>query len=243
MPTADELAGESGSGGGTGGTSQGSSCPGTAGPSMVHIGGACIDSTEVTASQYDAFLKAKVDPATNPDVTCQAVNTTYQPSTWPNGAVDERPVVFVDWCDAAGFCAWAGKRLCGGPGGVQIESEGYDPPDPKQDEWFGACTNGGTTEYPYGDSPSTAACNRAPEGPLAQVKSFPACHGLGAYSAIWDLGGNADEWVNVCHVDYCRTVGGAIGISSDECGTSDVLKQEKTHAADNLGFRCCANGL
>ena len=51
------------------------------------------------------------------------MNTTFAPLnvevTWPPTAGQEDyPVVNVDWCDAASFCQWSGKRLCGrlGPG-------------------------------------------------------------------------------------------------------------------------------
>jgi formylglycine-generating enzyme required for sulfatase activity len=234
LPSSDELAGGEAAG-------QDGSCPGTAGPKMIDVGAYCIDSTEVTAQEYAAFLNADVPTSDNPDASCAVNNPSYEPATWPNGEIDERPVTFVDFCDAAGYCAFAGKRLCGGDGGAPIPSEGYDPPDPAHDEWYGACTNGGTTAYPYGDVQVAEACHRTPDGIVTNVQAYPSCHGKGAFELVFDLGGNASEWVNVCQGEYCRTNGGATGISSDECSTDPVSIQVKLSEQSNLGFRCCAD--
>jgi hypothetical protein len=65
--------------------------------------------------------------------------------------------VCVDWCDALGFCAFVGKRLCGGMGGGPITVQNAN--DASQDEWYNACSEGGVQLYPYGNTYQPTACN------------------------------------------------------------------------------------
>ena len=59
----------------------GTACPGTAGPSMVRVpAGFCVDSTEVTSAQYDAFLTARGSDVSGQPASCTA-NTTFAPNT------------------------------------------------------------------------------------------------------------------------------------------------------------------
>src|SRR5438445_3243368 len=94
-------------------------CPaGKGGPAMVPAGSFCIDQTEVTNAQYQDFV------ATNPSHADQIPECAWNGSWVPfSGAwtYDNQtatfPVAGVNWCQAYGFCAWAGKHLCGAPGG------------------------------------------------------------------------------------------------------------------------------
>jgi len=58
------------------------------------------------------------------------------------------PVTQVDWCDAWGYCAAAGKHLCGRIGGGNT-LQGYETGDAKKSEWYSACSKGGAQTYPY----------------------------------------------------------------------------------------------
>jgi formylglycine-generating enzyme len=210
------------------------------GPAMVEIvtpNGAhfCIDTTEVTATQYAEFLgsaepdpedtecwwKSTFAPGEEPaddnqqfgdPYSCHPDNTRFDPVNHP-----QDPVRCVDWCDAKSYCKWAGKRLCGAVAGAPTP---VDHDDPDGSEWFNACSNGGLTWLPYGDDYVSGLCNDG----SAQVDAQPvgqsgSCHGLLApYSALYDMSGNVMEWDSLCRdkgsdpeapYPICRIRGGA----------------------------------
>jgi formylglycine-generating enzyme required for sulfatase activity len=232
----------------------GSTCPSARGPTMVTIplgGGAhyCVDSTEVTQAQYQAFLddiKLTPLPAAletrcetrdlNPN---QAGTCMYDPKA--RGAY---PVVCVTWCAASAYCRWAGKRLCGAVDGGPLE------PALQQDtiasQWVRACSGAGTASYAYGVAFDAGACNVSGAGDAtAPVASLPACEG--AYKGLFDMVGNVLEWEDSCEDDagpviYC----GARGASFREPADPTFGTCAHAHGVPygffgyDLGFRCCA---
>jgi formylglycine-generating enzyme required for sulfatase activity len=165
----------------------------------------CIDSTEVTWDQYGAFFdEMKYETDTQPSI-CEW-NTTFS-TTATKMYPGDHPVTWVNWCQALAYCQWAGKRLCGRVGGGAI---GFDDEDATCDanvqEWYGACSNGGTTKYTYGDTFDVDACrveydSQTEEFETAPVGSYPACHGVSTpYEAVFDLLGNVAEWTAECEV-------------------------------------------
>jgi sulfatase modifying factor 1 len=218
-------------------------CPSGRGPSMVRIdiaGGEsfCIDSTEVTESDYRAYLDTAPNPSLQPSIC--SFNTTFVPSTVTFSNPDH-PIVKVDWCDALAFCAWAGKRLCGnvkdgGPLGTQ------DSIDPQRDEWMIACTRLGTREYAYGPTYVPGKCNdnSVDASASAAVASFSDCEG--GYAGIFDMNGNVTEWENACDdVDGGRvcTNRGSSWVADGHC--SYASGDDYTGASSDWGFRCCAS--
>src|SRR5262249_37297314 len=122
----------------------------------VTVDGYGVEATEVTNKMYASFL------ATNPSKTNQPAycewNATFTPlDEWPVApSLDDYPVVFVDFCDAAAYCKWAGRKLCGRIGGG---ANAYlDYADPTKSEWYNACSAGGTLAYPYGVTYAGTAC-------------------------------------------------------------------------------------
>ena len=209
---------------------------------MVDVGAFCIDAAEVTNASYHAFLDAKPNRRLQPAVC--SWNTDYTP-VYGEPPVDARPVVGVDWCDAWLYCAWSGKRLCGGMGGGAASPGAYT--DASRNEWFNVCTNGGATAFSYGDDFDQSKCaHSGDDGELAPVASYPACVGNAPpFDGVFDMSGNAWEWENSCAGgagagDLCRVRGGGTHSSSAvvSCSMDYLAKREATFKT--VGIRCCA---
>lgn len=205
-------------------------CPSGKGPEMVEVpkpggGTYCVDSTEVTNSQYEAFLATSPALPTNPEC---AFKTSLAPGApWPDTDVDE-PINFVDWCDAYAFCAWAGKRLCGASSGGAAT---YSSADSTDAQWYNACSAGGQLDYGYGTESISGACPTS----IADVKEFPCCQA--GYSGVYDMVGYMREWIDACSAtagasDDCRVMG------NNTCST--VQASKRNARSTNVGFRCCS---
>jgi hypothetical protein len=254
--TSGSDASMSGNDGGSNGSDSGSSAEGgmggdggvgcptaTHGPVMVNVGGYCIDSTEVTNEQYTGFLNV-ADAAAQP-AECNW-NSTFAPKCTTLNSGNKVAVTCVNWCDAWSYCAWAGKRLCGKIGGGAVPQGSLN--DSAVDQWFNACSRGGTLAYPYGNSYQSAVCNdaaRAASEPL-DVGSSVKC--VGGYAGLFDMSGNAVEWEDACDAtgginDNCIIRSGAWDDSSASgnltCAASNNALQKRDTADTTTGFRCC----
>jgi formylglycine-generating enzyme required for sulfatase activity len=245
-------------------------CASKAGPSMVEIPTAgppyCIDSTEVTRGQYAAFVQAIADRTYVPDAgdpRCAwksgfAIDTTCSSNEIGDaGAADagELPVTCIDWCDAFSFCDFAGKRLCGMIGSTKELDPVARSIDPDVSQWENACTANQTRIYPYGNAFEPNACNvvgttdggTAFGSGLALPGAYSQCSG--GYPGIYDLAGNAGEWVDACNeVDggaaetFCVRIGGSF-MSGDQlpAGTcKEFASNARINIARDVGFRCCS---
>jgi|HubBroStandDraft_6_1064221.scaffolds.fasta_scaffold202809_2 sulfatase modifying factor 1 len=201
------------------------------GPTMVEASGFYIDSTEVTVAQYQLFLAAKGTDMSGQPPVCSWNKTYYDtsvamnPGTWP--------ITNVDWCDALAYCTWAGKHLCGAVGGGAVAST--DALTASKSQWYLACGGPGGGTHPNGD----ATCNSNGDN-LAPVATFPTCDGY--YTKLYDMEGNAAEWVDSCDgtagaADMCLLLGGSYLDEQSYC--TESLAQQRNEAADPFGFRCC----
>lgn len=233
-------------------------------PQAVRVGATgntfCIDTTEVTVGQYDAFLQAAIDPALQPSIC--AWNATFAPNiTIEDGGSPPpptRPVVGVDWCDALAYCTWAGKYLCGrvenGKKVGPVTTEGAF--DNKTHQWLSACTAEGRRRLPYGSTFDPTKCNfiEYDAGTALDVGSAAGC--IGGYDGVHDLLGNVWEWYDgPCTAAQFEVDGGDGGPATDGCGvrgggytsageTVDCSQNAviaRSTTGTHIGFRCCSD--
>ncbi|MBN2193326.1 MAG: SUMF1/EgtB/PvdO family nonheme iron enzyme [Polyangiaceae bacterium] len=236
------------------------------GPTMKLLpAGFCMDTTEVTRAQYQAWLANEPDPAAQ-DPVCSG-NSTFAPDTECLGGdlachsdCDGHPQICVDWCDAAAYCKAVGKRLCGAIGGGASAWGDYQDAD--KDQWYRACTAGGEFKYPYGNNwdEHGSLCN-GPGGhrdKTEEAGSSPNCVSADPdYGGVYDLSANVWEWTDACETTEadanCRTRGGCFlaawgptlniadyPYNTDACNYgSAVLGRHLSNEA--TGFRCCSD--
>ena len=210
------------------------------GPSMVKANGFYIDSTEVTRAQYASFLAARAGDTSGQAEEC-AWNSSFDPAFDPalGTPSPNYPVTDVDYCDAAAFCAWANKRLCGRIGGGQLALA--EVADASKSQWFAACAGPKAQAYPYGVAYQSGACNdKQASKALVPVGSKITCEGY--YPGLFDMLGNAQEWTAACNarsgpMDGCERIGGSY-LTSTVCSQSGLAMRGLQDPA--VGFRCCS---
>jgi formylglycine-generating enzyme len=225
-------------------------CPSGTGAKMVLVPGNattpsfCIDSTEATSADYSLFLE------TGPSLASLPPECSFKSEFSSISSIGEIPAN-VDWCDAVGYCKYAGKRLCGKIGGGSNDFLAFA--DLTKSQWFYACTGDGQTSYPYGNAYNGALCNDidwGEGGPIAAA-SDPKC--VGGFPGIYDMAGNMWEWEDSCTPgdsgspagDSCRVRGGTWVDGQDvtACGYDYLQHFAPTRSNPDgyMGIRCCAD--
>jgi formylglycine-generating enzyme len=214
------------------------------------LGRFAIDSTEVTQAQFALFV------ATTPSLGFLPAGCAWKTSYGPAEACassaatsPDQPAVCVDWCDAAAYCAWARKRLCGHVGGGALVFADYAVASASQ--WHQACTSNGAHPYPYGDAYAAGACNVSDAdggfSSLGNVKTAAGCHAPAApWNQVSDLSGNAAEWEDACNAtlgpnDFCRARGGSYLSTLDQARCGADFSAPRNTTSPTIGFRCCSN--
>ncbi|TKC95167.1 formylglycine-generating enzyme family protein [Polyangium fumosum] len=201
-------------------------------------GGFSIDATEVTRAAYTSWLATNPHPPESGDADC-GLATAYYPDeeclakseVCQGAGCEGHPQVCVKWCAADAYCAWAGKRLCGGVDGKFIKT--FAPA--AEHEWYLACASASSQGYPYGDTYEKTTCNT--EGTTTTpAGSLATC--AGSVPGLFDMSGNVAEWENACDGSNCGARGGGYGsLSSSKCG--DTFPFARNEGYPNVGFRCC----
>jgi sulfatase modifying factor 1 len=210
------------------------------GPTMVKAAGFYIDSTEVSRAQYAVFQAARADDTSGQSAEC-AWNASFDPAFDASlgTPLPDYPITNVDYCDAAAFCAWANKRLCGRIGGGELALA--ELADSSKSQWFLACAGPKAQPYPYGSAYQSGACNDKQAGKgLVAAGSMTTCQGY--YPGLFDMLGNAQEWVAACDghkgpLDGCERIGGSY-LASTKCSESGLAVRNLQDPA--VGFRCCS---
>ena len=175
-----------------------------------------IGKYEVTNSQYVDFLNAKAVTDTyslyNTNMSDYGITRANSSGSYNysvTGGLGNRPVVYVNWFDAARFSNWLGNgqgggdmetgayTLSGATSGIITVNAGAKIYIPSEDEWYKAAYYNGTTStyslYPNGQNTiTTADANYWPGvGASTDVGSYggdPSSYGT------FDQGGNVWEW-------------------------------------------------
>lgn len=173
-------------------------------------------------ASFDIPVQQGTEPELN---TCP--KNAYTPDQTPT-----LPVKCVTFCDAEGFCAWAGKRLCGREGGgpypIAESQKGI------ASEWANACSQGGKYPYPGGAKPTPANEVTVPWKPQKE----------GVFAAFEDLGGPYSEWTSSCDFGWLPNQNPNQEACTLGGGTETPCVAENWAGMDfrseNLSFRCCA---
>lgn len=215
---------------------------------MQPVGAFSIDRNEVTVAQFRRFVDAT---GTVTGAERAGGGSTYENGweqrrgwTWraPFGtpAAAAEPAVHVTYDEAAAFCQWSGKRL---PRDAEWGEAAYTERRVNPPAGF---VTGKTYAYPTGDQPLGANCL----GDCGEVKAVDAAvtsrgrgHALTGttrpgVNGLFDMGGNAWEWVDSGGAADKRTRGGSWWYGAASMRDGHRQSKPRDTAVVYIGFRC-----
>lgn len=222
----------------------------------------CIDRAEVKNVEYKAFLDAQT--STSGQASLCAFNVSYEPDM-ANGCTQydpvgkqNQPIACVDWCDAAAYCKWEGKHLCGKIGGGKNPQAGFA--DANLSAWYRACSHAGDNDLPYGNVYDGMRCIGL-ENTAVRPVAVPNTNCEGGYSGLYDMSGNVSEWEDSCSADsggsdLCLYRGGSyldtnrqialapsLQCNSNVHGAPLMAAKPRSTRDKEIGFRCCSEPI
>jgi formylglycine-generating enzyme len=215
---------------------------------MVTIRGFAIDKTEVSVGQFERFARATgfVSSAERAGGGSTFEGGWQQRKGWtwraPFGqtATANEPAVHLTYIEAQAYCKWAGKRL---PTDAEWALAAYtelraQPPQ--------GLSTGRHYPYPTGDSPQGANC-LGDCGKVNTVSNAQTSRGAGhaevgatreGINGLFDMGGNAWEWVESGPSNEKRTRGGSWWYGAAQMRSDHVQTKPMDTAVVYIGFRC-----
>lgn len=207
-----------------------------------------IDRTEVTIGEFQKFVDAT---KTVTAAERAGGGSTYEAGweqrkgwTWrapfgmPGGPSE--PALHINYNEAEAFCKWAGKRL---PTDAEWAEAAYterrvDPPVEFR--------TGRSYPYPTGESPIGANC-LSECGDVKTVSNAVTSRGRGhaevgttkaGVNGLYDMGGNAWDWVDSGPGNEKRTRGGSWWYGAAQMRNDHLQTKPASTAVVYIGFRC-----
>jgi formylglycine-generating enzyme required for sulfatase activity len=199
-----------------------------------------IDQFEVTNGRYREFVKSTAHRV--PQNPKNPTRNLWQGDTITE-SLAERPVINVDWYDAAAYCQWAGKRL------------------PTEAEWEKAAKGTSDRRFPWGNVEPTAKHLNYNQRWIGEKTLMP----VGSYEAgkspygVYDMAGNVWEWVNDWYDARYYEMSPSKNPKGPQEGTKKVIRgagwqnetptvriftrvdSDPTIRNESTGFRCAAD--
>lgn len=212
-------------------------------PSVAVAG--CSWKNDAFAPDQNCLSDVRLPCSLDGEAACDAASSCAASS--PDCSDSSFPIVCVDWCDAAAYCAARGRSLCGRLRGGGTPFDSFD--DPGESKWMNACSAAGQFTYASGDVPPPFCSYDGLS--MYEAGSREGCSSPSpGYSSFKDLSGNAAEWEDSCRqlsdaapgqYDECHVRGGSYtgALERVRCDANEARQRSETRF--DLGFRCCGS--
>jgi formylglycine-generating enzyme required for sulfatase activity len=207
----------------------------------VTLDGFAIDRSEVSIAEFAAFA-AKTGRETAAEAAgggfefsggwVRRAGWSFATPFGTDAVTDTLPSVHVTWSEAQDYCIWAGGRL------------------PNRDEWARAAyseqrvaaadgfVTGTVYPYPTGDTGDGA--NTRGDDPWPGLA--PANATRRGVNGLYNMGGNAWEWIAERKGDDALTAGGSWWYGTEQMRESAMQWKSADFYAVYIGFRCVYDG-